>query len=80
VALAGVAVYVLLAVPPLLWLGSLGPGPAVLLAGIAAILGVAVEGPSSLIPVDDDLAMTIVPGVALTVALLAGHGLGISLS
>ena len=67
-AAVGVATYTVLAAVPI---SALGEVP-VITAGALGLLGgavaVAVEGPDSLVPLDDDLAMIVVPGLLLAAA------------
>ena len=70
----GVGVYLGIAAPllalfggvPILW--SLAGGLA------AAVCAVALEGPEALLPLDDDLTMSLVPGLLLTAAFWASSG------
>ncbi len=63
VTLAGVGAYVAVVVPTLLLLGA-WPLEFALAAGIAlGLVGALVEGPASVLPIDDDLAMPLLPGL-----------------
>jgi dolichol kinase len=77
---AGALVYFLIAAPALYLVGHFEWAVAAGLGLVAAVIGVAVEGPVSLVPLDDDLTMTILPGAVLTILLLGaaatGHSLG----
>jgi hypothetical protein len=74
---AGALAYFALAGPALYLLGHHGLVPSAILGAVAAFLGVAAEGPTSWVPLDDDLAMIVVPGLALTAILLLGSWAGI---
>ena len=72
--LAGAGVYVLLGFSALVLVGRWsGPGAAVG-ALVAAVVGVAVESPRWA-PIDDDLAMTVVPAVTLWLIVTLAPGL-----
>jgi dolichol kinase len=71
---AGVAGYLAIALPCFLVLGGWSGFDAVG-AGIgAAVVATQFEGPQSPIPLDDDLAMVLVPGLLLTTVLWATTG------
>lgn len=72
----GWAVYVALAAPFLVLEGPWAPAVAVGLAVGAGALAVASEGPRTWIPLDDDAAMLLVPGIALALAAWAVAGFG----
>lgn len=66
-AAVGGAVYLGIALAALLLIARPPIPDAVGLAALGAVIAVAVEGPGSVVPLDDDLAMTVLPGAALAV-------------
>jgi hypothetical protein len=73
---AGVAAYTALAVP---WLVLGGPWSwpiAAALGLLGAVLAISVEGPRTILPLDDDAAMVLFPGIILAVAAWVVVGVG----
>jgi hypothetical protein len=67
--LPGFVVYAGLAATTFVYLGHYDVARAAGATLIVALVGVELEGPTSPIPLDDDLAMTVIPGALLTLLL-----------